>query len=208
MNETLPDLEAQFEKLANVSSWADVWMNLMLGCEGWRIEAVDPPMRWDDHPAHKPKPIKTSYPLLFVSNTVDPVTPLKDGVKMAKIFVDAGLIEQQSEGHCSLAAVSECTIEKIRAYFINGEVPPPPVEIGGQLSDGNWVKCEANEWPFHPYNRSEPLEDTVGARRMTAAKYMQDAFGEVTFWGQHAHSQQLLGRVQSAIQNNQMRPKT
>lgn len=95
--------------MASLSSWADVWMTVMLGCEGWKIKAVDPPMRWDDHPAHKQKPIKTSHPLLFISNTADPVTPLKAGVKMARKFVDAGLVEQHSEGHCSLAAVSKCT---------------------------------------------------------------------------------------------------
>lgn len=180
-------------------------MTVMLGCQGWRIEAVDPPMRWDNHPAHKQKPIKTSHPLLFVSNTADPVTPLKAGVKMAKKFVDAGLVEQQSEGHCSLAAISICTISKIRAYFITGEVPPPPVQTGEKWSDGKWVKCKPNEWPFHPYNGSEFLaeggvEVTDHAKKMSAAQVMQDTFRKVTFWGQHPTSQNLLGRLQSDIQ--------
>src|SRR4051794_26213947 len=126
----------------------------MIGCQGWNIKAVDPPMRWDDHPAHKQKPIKTSHPLLFISNTADPVTPLKAGVKMAKKFVDAGLIEQKSEGHCSLAAVSRCTISKIKAYFGTSKVPPPPTEDGKEWINGKWEKCEADEWPFHPYDGS------------------------------------------------------
>lgn len=203
-NETLPDLEVRFEKMANISSWADVWMTVMLGCEGWKIEAVDPPMRWDDHPAHKQKPIKTSHPLLFISNTADPVTPLKAGIEMSKKFLNAGLIEQQSEGHCSLAAVSKCTINKVRAYFITGEVPPPPVETGKQWRDGKWVKCVADEWPFHPYDGREFLaqrgiEVAADAKRMTAAKEMQDNFGKFLFWGQDASSQNLVGKLQSNI---------
>lgn len=191
----------------------------MLGCEGWKIEAVDPPMRWDDHPAHKLKPIKTSHPLLFVSNTADPVTPLKAGVKMAKKFVDAGLIEQHSEGHCSLAAVSLCTskcslsfeikfsiglfssvisqlltgfhvVNKIRTYFTTGEVPPPPMENEKDWSRGKWVQCDADEWPFHPYNAADYIstqgaEAKVDSRRLTAMKEMQAAFDKMRVWGQH-----------------------
>jgi hypothetical protein len=136
LNGTLPDLEDLFAKMANTSSFADVWMSLMVGCDAWPIESKDPPMRWDDHPAKNPKPIKTSFPVLFVSNTADPVTPLYAGVKMAQKFVDAGLIEQKSEGHCSLAAVSLCTTKKIQAYFLDGKVPPHPVTSDKGLSDG------------------------------------------------------------------------
>ena len=172
----------------NLSSWADVWMTVMIGCEGWKIEAVDPPMRWDDHPAHKQKPIKTSHPLLFISNTADPVTPLKAGVKMAKKFVDAGLLEQQSEGHCSLAAVSKCTVRKVRAYFTTGEVPPPPQDgDSGEWSDGKWEKCEADEWPFHPYTGEDTsktrVESAAEAERIMALKEMQQIFTHMKQWG-------------------------
>jgi hypothetical protein len=60
LNETLAELEIRFEQLANKSSFADIWMTLMIGCDGWPIKAIDPPMRWDDQPTHKAKPINTS----------------------------------------------------------------------------------------------------------------------------------------------------
>lgn len=60
-------------------------------------------MNWDDHPAHKSKPIKTSFPLLFLSNTLDPVTPLSAAIKMSQKFVDAGLVEQKAMGHCTIS---------------------------------------------------------------------------------------------------------
>ena len=175
--------------MSNVSSFADVWLTGMLGCDGWGIEAIDPPMRWDDHPAHKQKPINTSYPVLFISNSADPVTPLWAGVQMAKKFADAGLIEQKSMGHCSLAAVSRCTIGKIRAYFTKGEVPPPPVEggKGRELVDGKWDRCEADEWPWHPYNgefiAQEGTEAAAEAERMSALREMQETFRKMRHFG-------------------------
>jgi hypothetical protein len=164
-------------------------MTLMIGCDAFGIESKDPPMRWDDNPVDKPKPIKTSFPVLFVSNTADPVTPLHAGLKMAKKFVDAGLIEQKSEGHCSIAAASKCTIGKIRAYFTEGKVPPPPVEggKGRELEDGKWDRCEADEWPFHPFQGLQyevQGEDAMAEiESINALKEVQEEFGKMKFWG-------------------------
>jgi hypothetical protein len=157
-------------------------MSIMVGCDSWNIEAVDPPMRWDDHPAHKQKPINTSFPVLFVSNTLDPVTPLSAGIAMARKFVDAGLIEQKSEGHCSLAAVSKCTIKKLRAYFLVGQVPSHPSALGAV------EKCEADEWPFHPF-RGDPFaanseEERAEIERMMAFKELQRLSQGMEMWGQ------------------------
>ncbi|TVY93057.1 Tripeptidyl aminopeptidase [Lachnellula willkommii] len=176
LNGTLSDLDTIFKKVANTSSFADVWMTLMIGCDGWPVESRDPPMRWDDHPAHNPKPIKTSYPLLFLSNTRDPVTPLYAGVKMAQKFVDAGLVEQKSEGHCSLAAVSSCTTKKIKAYFREGKVPPHPVKSDKGLFDGKWEKCEAESWPWHPYDPEVSIADK-GEGGMAEVKMMKAVEG-------------------------------
>ena len=161
-----------------------------VGCDSWGIRAVDPPMRWDDHPAHKQKPIETSFPILFVSNTADPVTPLYAGVKMAQKFVGAGLLEQKSMGHCSLAAVSRCTTAKLKAYFTKGVVPPPPVEgaKGRELMDGRWDRCEPDEWPFHPCDPKEWIAKMgesakMEAERVVSVKKMQMAFQELKFWG-------------------------
>jgi len=153
--------------MAEYSSFADVWMTLMTGCDSWSIPATDPPMRWDDHPAHKPKPIKTSFPLLFLSNSQDPVTPLKAGVKMARKFVDAGLVEQHGVGHCSLAAASLCMLKKIRAYLREGEVPAAPEwgPKGREIEDGKWERCAMEDWPWKnmtgTWKARGPLEEDV-----------------------------------------------
>jgi hypothetical protein len=166
--------------MANISDFADIWTTLMLGCDGWAIESTDPPMRWDDHPAHKPKPIKTSYPLLFISNTADPVTPLKAGVKMAHKFVDAGLIEQKTEGHCSLSAASGCTIQKIKDYLKEGKVPSPPEwgPEGREIEEGKWERCERDEWPWAAFDAERWLDSQLATRRargMSVEQVMQEA---------------------------------
>jgi hypothetical protein len=166
--------------MANTSDFADIWTTALLGCDGWAIESTDPPMRWDDHPAHKPKPIKTSYPLLFISNTADPVTPLKAGVKMARKFVDAGLIEQKSEGHCSLSAASICTIQTIHDYFTAGKVPNPPEwgPAGREIEEGKWKRCERDEWPWAKLDAESWLHSqlvTRGMRDVDVEHVMQEA---------------------------------
>jgi hypothetical protein len=110
---------------------------------------------------------------------------------MAKKFVNAGLIEQKSMGHCSLAAVSLCTISKIKAYLTKGEVPPPPKESGKgrELEDGVWDRCEADEWPFHPYSGSltataTGVDAAAEVDAMNALKEMQEIFAEMKHWGQ------------------------
>ncbi|PVH79184.1 alpha/beta-hydrolase [Cadophora sp. DSE1049] len=189
-NDSLPELQETFEKMANESSWADVWMTIMIACDAYPVKAVDPPMRWDDHPSHKADPIKTSFPLLFVSNTADPVTPLAAGVKMARKFVDAGLVEQHSMGHCSIAAVSKCSIGKIRAYLREGKVPPHPVKggKGRELVDGKWTKCDAEQYPFHPYEgdvmAAQSVEAAMEIERMNAMKKVQNVFSKMKAWGQ------------------------
>ncbi|RDW94622.1 hypothetical protein BP5796_00385 [Coleophoma crateriformis] len=208
LNETVPNLEAIFEKVSKDSTFADVWMTIMVGCDGYGIKPVntdsvpvsgsslttlqnDPPMRWDDQPSHKQKPMKTAFPLLFIGNRYDPVTPLKAAVKMAGKFVDAGLIEQESEGHCSISSVSKCTINKIRAYFKDGKVSPPPKPSKEDVDfrKGEWDKCEADEWPWHPFEAStyiteQDLESAGDARILSAWKDMQVAARQFRFWGQ------------------------
>ena len=181
LNESLPNLESRFAAIANVSQFADVWMSLMIGCDAFDITPTDPPMRWDDHPAHRLKHINTSFPLLFLSNSRDPVTPLYAGVKMARKFVNAGLVEQRSEGHCSLAAVSRCTMERVRAYFEEGKVPAKPQwgPDGEKTEKGVWERCEADEWPWKSFDRAQWMvesgarlenERSVGANRPVQAE--------------------------------------
>ncbi|KAI9051502.1 hypothetical protein LZ554_004548 [Drepanopeziza brunnea f. sp. 'monogermtubi'] len=198
-NASLPEIQHTFEEMAQESSWADVWMTVMISCDAYPVQAIDPPMRWDDHPSHRADPITTAFPLLFISNTADPVTPLAAGVKMARKFVDAGLVEQRSMGHCSIAGVSRCTMGKLRAYLREGVIPPHPVRgaRGRELIDGKWDRCPADEYPWKPFEgSSNTVADQEGTEHgieveveaevsgMHAMKEVQEVFRRMRSWGQ------------------------
>ena len=122
-------------------------------CVGWDIDRVDPPsMDWNKFPLKDRDPVNTSFPILFVSNTRDPITPMRSGLEQSRKFANAGFIEQRGEGHCSSSMVSLCTMSKIRAYLSKGVVPEPPRfdhanDAQGGLS-GNWTTCEVDQRPW------------------------------------------------------------
>ncbi|KAJ6006149.1 hypothetical protein N7451_004093 [Penicillium sp. IBT 35674x] len=62
-------------------------------------------------------------PILFVGNTLDPVTSLDNAKKMSQRFPGSGLVQQDSEGHLSLSTPSLCTAKAVRAYFQTGALP-------------------------------------------------------------------------------------
>ena len=56
-----------------MSYFSDVYMSFILACDGFNIKNKGLTMNWDDDPKHKSDPIKTSFPILFLSNSADPV---------------------------------------------------------------------------------------------------------------------------------------
>jgi len=109
------ELQAHFEKMAKLSSFADAWAFAHLECAGWKVR---PKWRFAG-----PFVGNTSFPVLFIGNTADPVTPLSHAVKMSEGFKGASVLIQNSPGHSSISAVSLCTMKHIQAYFNDGVVP-------------------------------------------------------------------------------------
>ena len=112
--------------MQNISTAAgDIWAMLGMKCANWKIRAS---YKFDG-----PFGSNTSHPILFVSNTADPVTPLRSGRVMSSKFPSSGLLINDQAGHCSFSATNLCAFEKIKQYFQTGALPahntlciPPP----------------------------------------------------------------------------------
>ena len=108
---------------------------------------------------------KTKNPLLFASQTLDPVCPLRAAKRARSLFAGSGLVEAQGIGHCVPGYPNACALGVIRDYFRTGKLPPggykacPPVSglfqdppaIGTPKNgDEQLVKAAldlANYWP-------------------------------------------------------------
>lgn len=111
--------EEHVAKLNNRSSYVgDSWASLGLVCKDMQI--FTPPSQ---QLSHTPSANQTSFPILFIGNTVDPVTPLKEAKKMSSLFNGSVVLEQNSVGHCSVSSFSKCTAGYIQRYFADGSLP-------------------------------------------------------------------------------------
>jgi hypothetical protein len=107
---------------------------------------------WKIRPAEKFKgpfgPTNTSFPLLVIGNTADPVCPLASAKKMSKYFKGSVLLTVDTPGvsrlfalarssqadtrvqHTSLAATSPCSSLAMRSYIRDGVLPKPGTVCG------------------------------------------------------------------------------
>ncbi|KAJ7785021.1 TAP-like protein-domain-containing protein [Mycena maculata] len=111
------DVLEHYQNMSKLSSWADVWQSLRLACAAW-------PELPKNH-FQGPFVANTSFPLLLVSTTADPVTPLAAAKKISQGFAGSVVLTQDSPGHCSISGPSICTQKYIREYFLKGTLPEP-----------------------------------------------------------------------------------
>lgn len=94
------------------SAWS--WIRLV--CAGWRGRAhwkADVPIQSD----------ATAHPILWIGNTRDPVTPLRNALAMAARFPGSRVLELDAEGHGAIAGPSLCAARAVREYFQHGTLP-------------------------------------------------------------------------------------
>ncbi|OAA60096.1 Peptidase S33 tripeptidyl aminopeptidase-lik [Cordyceps fumosorosea ARSEF 2679] len=134
-------------QLAQSSVAGATWSTIRIACSKWRT-----PAKWQFHgpftspapsrDASKPEPGRPAAPILFLSNRLDPVTPLRAARKAAAKYPGAGVLVQEALGHCVLGSPrsSDCTRDVVRKYFDEGVVPDgeKTCEAACEL----WEKCE------------------------------------------------------------------
>ncbi|KAI1099023.1 TAP-like protein-domain-containing protein [Jackrogersella minutella] len=118
-SDKLADLEPDFEKYRRSSSWFWdwAWGYYVMPCAQWKFEAKE---RYEGDFR-----VNTSYPVLFVGNTYDPVTPLVSARNMSSGFEGSVVLTHNGHGHLSLTQPSNCTNGFIRDYFLEGTLPKP-----------------------------------------------------------------------------------
>lgn len=103
--------------LVNQSTYAGaVWVFSGVVCRSYDIRAP-PNQVFKGYSAGT----KTATPILFVRNTLDPVTPAAE--KMRRFFDDSGLLTLDAVGHPSILLQSQCMNEKVQRYFEDGVLP-------------------------------------------------------------------------------------
>ncbi|KAE9381133.1 alpha/beta-hydrolase, partial [Stipitochalara longipes BDJ] len=115
-NSTLKEMSYMINTLKS-QSWAygETVAVLRMNCAGWSIQGTE---RYSG-----PFGGHTRTPMLFVSNTRDPITPVYNSQKWFHRFKDAQLLTLDAEGHTSGPTNNTCAFRKINAYFQNGTLP-------------------------------------------------------------------------------------
>jgi hypothetical protein len=126
--------------------FGDFWSTIRFSCSGWQFRP-----KWVYRgPFATPKPNsrelyidRPAAPLLFVSNRLDPVTPLRSARRMAESHPGSAVLVQNSTGHCAWgSAPSKCTWRIVSDYFHLGTVPDK--ETVCQEDCGPWDQdCDA-----------------------------------------------------------------
>ncbi|KAG6000308.1 hypothetical protein E4U21_005616 [Claviceps maximensis] len=147
------------------SVYGDVWARIRFACARWPFRAnwiYRGPYTTPPPPASLPRiPARgrPAAPLLFLSNRLDPVTPLSAARAMARGHPRSGVVVQEALGHCAVAAAySSCTRSIVAEYFDSGRVPAN--ETVCEPECGPWdVGCRAGMMgTASPWNaRSFPL---------------------------------------------------
>lgn len=146
LGETKEEFKEYADKImAQSALMGAAWAQIMLPCTSWHAR---PHWRYEGNFDNK-----TAHPILFAGNTFDPVTPLHNAFLMAKGFEGAGILHQDSEGHCTYASPSMCTGRALREYFQSGTLPGKEGGLQGGLEDwgGYGALCEPDRLPFDGY---------------------------------------------------------
>ena len=149
---------AEFEKyISTLKSQSPtiggMWSAITLRCTGWpsilrpaRANRFSGPFK-----SSKSQYDPRAAPILFIGNTADPVTPLRNAHRMAEGHDGSVVLTQDSAGHCSVfSSPSNCTFQVLRRYFDNGELP----ELG--------TICKGDRIPWDGKDKDEKDEGRLG----------------------------------------------
>ncbi|MCJ1395059.1 hypothetical protein MMC18_007940 [Xylographa bjoerkii] len=130
----------------------ECWARVRLPCAGFDVRA-----KWR---FEGPFGAQTAHPIVFTSQSLDPVTPLPNAVQGTRIFPGSVVLETKGLGHCAVSMPSVQGLLAVREYFHSGELPP------------NGTRYEVYEGPFGEKGEGvqTAVERTVADAGMQVAK--------------------------------------
>jgi hypothetical protein len=151
-NLTVSQFQAHWENLRHDSlEFATYWSKIRLACKGWRIR---PKYRFTGPwvtPEADPSLVKgkPAAPILFVSSTIDPVTPLRMAKAAREGHPGSGLLVQANVGHGTVGTAGQCRDNYINKYLEHGETPP------------EGLVCEPDCKPFFDCPHAKAIASTM-----------------------------------------------
>ncbi|KAJ6614794.1 TAP-like protein-domain-containing protein [Mycena sp. CBHHK59/15] len=119
VTDTIEQITEFYQNAAKTSQFAEFLVGSnRVSCSGWKVYRED---RFKGPVAAA----NTSFPLLLVTTSADPVAPKAAGLKTQAGFPGSVLLTQDGPGHTSLSAPSLCTIGYFRDYILNSVLPAP-----------------------------------------------------------------------------------
>ncbi|KZO93920.1 hypothetical protein CALVIDRAFT_539573 [Calocera viscosa TUFC12733] len=128
------------------------------GCQYW---SVSPPERFSGPWNHTLR-----NPILVLSNTADPITPITSARLVKSLLRDSAILAlQNGPGHCTLSLPAICTIRKTRAFFEYGALP----------EDGHVCEISVKPFPDDDELRSFSAEDAAALEAsMRLGEYLSE----------------------------------
>lgn len=167
------------------------WSMLKMKCTGWKIKAS---YKYTGEFGGN-----TSHPILWLSTTADPVTPLHSARIMSNRFPGSVVLIQDSAGHCSLSTPTPCTEKAIREYFQSGSLPDPEQVCIPPKSPLSLNSTDPNS-PFYDPSLGERTflgEEVWSAEEEEAARGLQMWAAENEWFGMGYGSERIGGMMKS-----------
>ncbi|EJD51026.1 alpha/beta-hydrolase [Auricularia subglabra TFB-10046 SS5] len=118
LNRSIAEDIATVREGTAVSRWggAFAFSRARITCGAWRVRAK---RRYTGPVSSANVTVGT----LAISNTIDPVTPLKGAQAVVPRFKGMRLLLQNTVGHSAIGSLSSCVAQAVRIYFTTGVLP-------------------------------------------------------------------------------------
>lgn len=150
-NVSLDEFEKYLSALEEQSSISAFFQGeRKLRCLGWP-SSLRPKWRFTGPFTSAADGSNSSVRILFLGNTLDPVTPISNAHEVAKGFPGSVVVEQNVRGHGALlnTVTSPPALSLLREYFRTGILPPPGTcfDLECNVFDGSCPKWDIDSTP-------------------------------------------------------------